>query len=311
MNYFADFKFFQEAFQLPKAVGEKYLKLATPIQLKVLLYVLSHLSSDPSEKEVSEFLSIPESETEDALKFWESTGILVSKIAPASKPEEEKSQKKIVRKAVIKPSKEEVVQRGLESEQLRLLLREAEEKFSRPLQFSEISTLVWLYDNQGMDTSLILMLIEYAKQENKCNIGFIERTAIEWLNNDITDISSAEKYLRGINEKKTAWKIVESSFGIEPRLPSKKELDYSKLWVVDYGFKQDILREAYERCVDAKSKFLIGYVATILKSWHNKGYSTLEQILEGEEKEKQNKDKPSQMATYNIEDLKKLINKQE
>lgn len=309
MNYFADFKFFQDAFQLPKIVGEQYLKLATPTQLKVLLYTLSHLSADPSEKEISEFLSIPESETSDALKFWESTGILVSKTTPITEPEEEKPKKKVVRKAAIKPSKEEIVQRGLESEQLRLLLHEAEEKFSRPLQFSEISTLVWLFDNQGMDTSLILMLIEYAKQENKCNIGFIERTAIEWLNNEITDISSAENYLRSINEKKTAWKIVEASFGIEPRLPSKKELDYSKLWVLDYGFGREILREAYERCVDAKSKFLIGYVATILKSWHSKGYSTLEQILEGEEKEKQNMDKPSQMATYNLDDLKKLINK--
>ena len=309
MNYFADFKFFQDAFQLPKVVGEKYLKLATPMQLKVLLYVLSHLALDPSEQEISEFLNTPESEISDALKFWESTGILVSKTGPVAEPQEEKPQKKIIRKAVIKPTKEEVVQRGLESEQLRLLLSEAEIKFSRPLQFSEISTLVWLFDNQGMDTSLILMLIEYAKQEKKCNIGFIERTAIEWLNNEILDISSAENYLRSINEKKTAWKIVEASFGIEPRLPSKKELDYSKLWVVDYGFGRDILHEAYERCIDTKSKFSIPYIAKILENWHSKGLSTVAEILEYEEKAKSKKDKPSSMITYDIKELEKLINK--
>lgn len=307
MNYFADFKFFQDAFQVPKALGEKYLKLATPTQLRVLLYVLSHLSADPSDKEISEFLNLPENEVSDALKFWEGTGILVSKTGPVVEQSEEKPQKKVVRRAVIKPTKEEVVQRGLESEPLRLLLHEAEEKFSRPLQFSEISTLVWLFDNQGMDTSLILMLIEYAKQENKCNIGFIERTAIEWLNNEITDISSAEKYLRSLGEKKTAWKIVEASFGIEPRLPSKKELDYSKLWVVDYGFGREILHEAYERCIDAKSKFSIPYIAKILDNWHSKGFTTVAEILEFEEKQKRNKS--SGMATYSISDLEKLINK--
>lgn len=307
MNYFADFKFFQDVFQVPKDVGEKHLKLATPTQLRVLLYVLSHLNIDPAENDISAFLGLPESEVLDALKFWESTGILVSKTGPTAEPQEEKPKKKIVRKAAIKPTKEEIVQRGLESEQLRMLLHEAEEKFSRPLQFGEISTLVWLFDNQGMDTSLILMVIEYAKQENKCNIGFIERTAIEWLNNDITDILSAENYLRMQNEKKTAWKIVEASFGIESRLPSKKELDYSKLWVVDFGFGRQILSAAYERCVDAKSKFDMRYTAKILENWHSKGYSTLDEILAGEEKQKA--EKSGGMATYNLSDLEKLINK--
>ncbi len=306
MDYFANIKFFQDTFPIPKAVAERHLKIATPTQLKVLLYTLSHLAEDPSDEQIASALSLERSDVADSLKFWEDTGILVAKLPPAAKPPQEAPAKKLVRKEIIKPSRAEIARRGDESEELRLLLREAEEKFGRQLNFSEISTFVWLFDEQGMDISLILTLIEFARNENKLNIGFIERTATHWLNNGIESISDADRYISDMIEKRTAWKIVEAAFGIEPRLPSTKELEYSKLWVKDWGFGREILKAAYERCVDAKSKFIMSYTSKILEGWHKSGFTTLKQI-EDAENVKAHPDNNS-MITYDISAYEKLIN---
>ncbi len=306
MNYFVDIKFLQDTFPIPKAVTEKHLKIATPTQLKVLLYSLSHLAEDPSDEQIASFLSLSESDVADALKFWETTGILVNKVSPATVTANDSYNKKVVRKEIVKPSRSEIIRRGAESEELRLLAQEAQMKFGRELSYNEMSTFVWLFDEQGMDISLILMLIEYAKDENKLNIGFIERTAVQWINNSIESITDAEKYILDITEKRTAWKIVEAAFGIEPRLPSAKELEYSKLWIKDWEFSREILRAAYERCVDAKSKFIMSYTAKILEGWHKSGYTTLKEIEEAEKSTKQAEN--DSMVTYDIKAYEKLIN---
>ena len=121
-----------------------------------------------------------------------------------------------------------------------LLLQEAQLKFGRGLRQNEASTLVWLYDDEGLSAALILMIIEYAKSENKCNIGFIERTAIDWINSGIDSISAAEKKIRELNDQKIAWNIVRSAMGIEDRRPSPNELKLAYKWVVEYGFSREI-----------------------------------------------------------------------
>ena len=50
-------------------------------------------------------------------------------------------------------------------------------KFGRGLKSNEQSTLVWIYDDLGLDVSVILMLIQFAVTEGRANISFIEKTA--------------------------------------------------------------------------------------------------------------------------------------
>lgn len=307
MNYFVDIKFIQDTFSMPKIVSEKYLKIATAAQLKVLIYALSHLAEDPSDEQIATTLSMQSSDVADALKFWEDTGILISKTAPITLSKENIKPQKIIKKEIVKPSRADIIKRGQECPEIALLLREAESKFNKPLTYGEISTFVWLFDEQGMDISLILTLIEYAISENKLNIGFIERTAITWLNNGIETITDADRFITDMAQKRTAWKIVEAAFGIEPRLASAKELEYSKLWVKEWGYGREILRAAYERCVDAKSKFIMSYTAKILEGWHKSGIASLDDIekLENEHKP----ENTDSMVTYDINELEKLINR--
>ena len=283
MNFSINSAVFQSVFTLPSDVADKHLKLASPLQLRVILYLFRHIADGCDAEKIAQEFKTDIGEIEDALQYWADAGILIKSGEVAPKKETEPSAKR-VRANIIKPSREEIARRGFENPKIQLLLNEAQMKFGRLLKNSEASTLVWLFDDEGMDISLILMLIEYAVSEDKCNISFIERTALQWLNNGVSSILDAEKFIAEQYIKRTAWKIVESAFGIDDRMPSTKELDLSGLWINEWHFDRKVLRLAYEKCVDAKSKFIMSYTAKILESWHASGYKTVEDIIAAENK---------------------------
>ncbi len=274
MDYIVNPAAFSSAFTLPGEIADKHLKLASPIQLKVILFVFRHLADAKNSEEIASALNLKQSDVDDALLYWQTAGVLLSK--NTEKIEEKKQEKtKTARKAAIElPTRTDVASRSVDDSRFAFLLQESQAKFGRLLKDNESRVLLWLYEDEGMEVSLILMLLEYAISENKCTLSFIQRTAAEWLNNNISTISDAEKYITALYKKKTAWKIVEAAFGIEDRLPSTKELEYSDKWINEWGFDRRILRLAYEICVDTKSKFSMAYVAKILESWNADGIKT-------------------------------------
>ncbi|MCD7959334.1 MAG: DnaD domain protein [Ruminococcus sp.] len=66
---------FGQMFGVPNIVVDQYLKLATPSQLKVLLYLLRH-SGEPLQTEtVARALSIPTELAEESVLFWQQTDL--------------------------------------------------------------------------------------------------------------------------------------------------------------------------------------------------------------------------------------------
>lgn len=294
----------QGVFTVPNSIADKHLKLSGAVQLKVLLYALRHMSENICDADISSALNIPLPDVNDALCFWADAQIIVLKGDPIPKPEV-KETKPIRRTAVVKPTREDVIRRGKESDKIVFLLQEAQKKFGRLLKTNESSTLVWLLDDQGMDVSLILMLIEYAVSLDKCNISFIEKTAIEWKNSGVETISDAERHIAELYRKNTAWKIVRAVFGIDDRLASTKELDYAEKWINQWKVDKDLLRLAYEKCVDTKSKFIMSYTAKIIEEWHNMGFKTADDVKRTDKPDTAKKG----YGSYDINLVEQMINK--
>ncbi len=280
MEYYVNPASFRSAFTLPGDIADKHLKLASATQLKVIIYFFRHIASNKTADEMAEELRIPKSEIDDALLYWCNAGILVSKNAPEIPQITPEEKPKTTKKPITEmPTRRDVIRRAVEDERFAFLLQESQVKFGRLLKDNESRVLLWLYEDEGMDVSLILMLLEYAKKENKCTLGFIQRTAAEWMNKGVTTITAAEKYITEFYKQKNAWKIVRAAFGIDDRIPSSKELENSDKWVNSWGFDRAVLRLAYEQCVDTKSKFSMPYVAKILENWYNGGVKTEKDAL--------------------------------
>ena len=279
MGYYLNPAELTAMFAVPSSVVDKHIKLASSEQLKVLLWALRN-ANDFDSTAAAEALRITPDAATEAFDYWVGVGVLgvTESPAPAVTAAPKAAPKKAIASSALKPNREEAAKRGLECPEIAFILHSAEQKFGRMLRQTEISTLVWLFDDQGLSASLILMIIEFAISEGRANIGFIERTAIEWVNDGVLDVESAERRLIDMRRKKSAWHIVETTMGIEHRSPSKAELETADKWITEWGYGRDIIRAAYELCVDTTSKFSFAYIKKIMEGWHKEGVKTLDDI---------------------------------
>lgn len=298
MEYLINPSAFTAAFTVPASVVDQYLKLAKGEHIKVLLYLLRNMSDELSEETVAQETDVSLFDVKEALLYWADAGILLPKATPVAP----KPQKRAIAHAQ-KPDRNDVARRGAEDPKIRYLLNEAQMRLGRNLKSNETTTLVWLYDDEGMDISLILMIVQYAVENGKANIRFIEATALNWINRGITDIAEADEALRKLTVGEQAWRTVSAAFGLEKRKPSPKETELSALWIDTWGMSSAMLEAAYAACVDAKSKFSFAYTAKILETWHEKGYRKPEDI---KTKEKTKKD--DGYAAYDLDLFEEMLN---
>lgn len=267
MDYTLDFSLLANSFPMPKKALEQ-IKFAKGDHVKVLLYLLNDTSSFPEAEAVASAVGVSEYEVKEAFAFWENAGILIGK---DNKPEKAAIPKPIVSSPSEKPTREDVARRGKEDPKIAYLLRETQLKLGRNLKTNETTSLVWLYDDQGLDVSLLLLIIQYAVTNGRANIRFIESTAVSWVEKGISTLTEADEELRRMALSEQCWNTVCRSFGLEKRKPSAKENELSLLWLEEWKLSPEILSEAYEECVNQKSKFSMSYVAKILENWHKNG----------------------------------------
>ena len=299
MDYYINPAVLSPFFTVPSIVVDRYLKLAKAEHIKVLLYILKNMSENISVQLISQNTDVSEYDVKEALLYWADTGIILPKEhSPASFNDD---KPKTVRKAE-KPSRTDVARRGNEDAKIRYLLRETQLKLGRNLKSNEAATLVWLYDDEGLDVSLIMLIIQYAVAHNKANIRFIESTAVDWINRGIDTITAADQELQKMAIGEQAWGVVSAVFGIERRKPSQKETELSFKWINEWKLSKEMLTAAYEECVNSKSKFSMAYTAKILENWHEKGYNSPEEIKTNKTKQEHS------FASYDLDLFEKSLN---
>lgn len=287
------------AFSVPSQVVDRYIKIASGNQLKVLLSVFRNPFLPIDERAIGEQLALPEGEVRDALMFWADAGLLKNDADVSAPPKEE--PKKTVRAASVKPTREEVARRGLEDPQIAFMLQTTEQKLGRALRPNEASSLVWLYDDEGVSIAVLLMVVDYAISEDNAKIGFIEKTALEWLDAGVTTVPEAEERIKEIYSAKNDWRIVSKAFGLGGRKAGKKETEFAVLWVGERGYGADILSEAYSRCVDNTGKYSLQYITKILEDWYKNGVRDVKDIPSDE------KPQSGGMGTYDKSAFSRLL----
>ena len=303
MGYFINPAALMPFFAVPCSLADKHLKLASPDAVRVLLFVLRNSDKEIVPEDIAEFFKMDTYDVCDCLDYWVSTGVIGSE----QKKEAVKEEKsvKTVRAKAIKPTRAEIARRGAESEKVRFLLSEAQMKFARPLSENESATLLWLLDDAGVDVSLILMAAQFSAQKGKCNIREIEKTCLDWADNSVTTIAEAEERIALLNRQETAWRMLTAVCGIEKRNPSTKERQTCDLFVNEWGFSREMIKAAFDVCVDATGKFSLRYMKKVLSKWHKEGFKTVEQTKGAAKQPKKS------TATYDMDAFLKKLNSED
>ncbi len=187
MQYYIDWQKYSAALAFPKAVSEKYMKLASGDYIKILLYIIandifdSNFTADIAKNCGSK---ISEETVEDAFSFWNEVGVLSAKngdnsIAVAEKTQDKSNTKSLTScESIVKfiPAKE-IAERISSSSEIAFILGVAEKTFAKILNHTEQRTLIFIYDYYAFTPDLIIMMIEFCKSIDRLNIAYIEKIA--------------------------------------------------------------------------------------------------------------------------------------
>ena len=184
------------------------------------------------------------------------------------------------------------------------LMQAADEIFGRPTSNNEKETLLLINEYDRLPVEVILMLIQYAARIGKCNARYIEKTAINWSDDEINTLERAEQRIQQLTSGRSAASQVMKLFGLPSHSPTEKEIKFADRWLNTWKFSHEMVRLAFEICVDAKNEYIPKYVNTILERWNNSGIRTPEQA---EADQKKGKKKPGSDSTpsYDLEKYKK------
>ena len=301
-------------FAVPNCVVDEEIRLASENQLKVLLFVLRNSTLSLTEKYVGEQLNIAQEDVKDAILYWIDRGVLAS---DGSIPKKEMGETSIQEKSESgekeisdkkprpvsrsqKPDSIFVAQRIDTDSELASLLQEVESLFGRPISSGDTATVVMLHDTDGLPYDVLMMLFHYCHSIGRDNMKYIEKMGIRWADEDITTIERAEEKITVLQMYGEAWNKVARIFGMNSTgSPTKAQQENANRWINEWHFSEEMLREAYERCVNKKNTFNITYTNGILKN----NINSLKELKEHDEKSSRTKRKKTsaEETSYDIE----------
>lgn len=304
LNYKLNLGKWDFIFAVPCSLVDKYINKADLSQIKVLLWLLRNKEIDSSK--ASKDLKISEVEFEKAIKFWEEAGFFSGEsLDPSAEKNIESSRnvRKTSSDRYKKPTRAEVAMRIKESPEMSHLIKEAEVILGRLITVTDQAVLIMLHDNEGLPIDVILMLLQYAVSVGKSNTKYIENMGINWAASGIDSLEKAENKISSLNRNNLLWKRFENLIGIAHRAASSSEDEIVLKWYDEWNLSDELIKLAYEKCIDKIGKYSIKYMDGILKRWYAKGIFTISQVKEERYSYKARKSQKTP-ESFSVEDLK-------
>lgn len=276
---------FGQMFGVPNVIVDQYLRLATPSQLKVLLYLLRHNRLTVDNREISKALGISEELVEEALLFWSQTDLFdVQDAVPEAVLEQtmqdsaamQSEAKKAARPAAMSGGKRgeltpvEIAAALEGSEDLKTLFMMAEQQLGRPLRHIEQKSLVWMHDYDNIGSDIILTVLMYCKSIDKASVSYAESMITSWWNDGIQTLAQVNAAINESEYRRSFTGHIQKAFEMNRR-PTPKQQEFIDQWQ-DMKIPLELITYAYEKTLEGTDKLSFPYLNSILKRWWEAGY---------------------------------------
>lgn len=310
MNYKWNAAVLGEVFALPSAVADRTLRLAGAAQLKVLVWFARNGGEfDPAACAAA--IGLSPADCADAMQFWIETGVLTVEGAPApvaapvdsapvptvtAPPPSLPSLTMAAKEPEKRPQFPDVVARQKSCGDFDYLLKNAEQRLGRALSHGEMETFLYIYDTLGLPAEVILMILVDMVTRDKIRAKssvrtYLEKVAITWAEKGIRTIAAAEEELCRIERRERVRERMKELFALD-RTPNLLQVDAMVRWVDEWGFSEDVILVAFERCREKTGGFQSGYMSRILEGWYADGIVTVEAAREALSPKKKSGAKP-------------------
>lgn len=302
---------YKSIFAVPTSVVDDNIRLASVLQLKVLLYMLRHSDKNLTGEDIAQALSLDKADAEDAMIFWQERGLLIkgdeeakpmlhleatTDITITKAPEypaetEEVPVKKVADIPLSRPSHEQIAKRIQECKEFAGLFAEAQAALGKTIGYDGQSVLIMMHDSYGLPFEVILMAVEYSVTQNKTGFSSIAKIGKLWSELGIDTLEGAMEYIEEHNVVNDVWNKLRSLTDITNRTPTSKQRGYLVAWVKEYGYDEHIIYYAYEESIDRTGKMSMPYMDKIIRNWYERGVKTPMDIQREKAKWQEERDK--------------------
>lgn len=282
--------------QVPKSVADRFLPLATGAQIKVILCLIRFEDMALTLEDISKQCNLDVKDVSDAIDFWVKNGLLIRRGSTLvlSGGASEQPQ------TLPRYNPESILQRKTDDEQFSFLLDEIQRIIGKTLNHNDASVVFAMYDHLGFSSELVLQIINFCISAGKTNFRYIEKVSLDWYDRGVDTFEKAEAYIKSLEKKQRVESAVSVYFGIQDRALSAKEKEYIESWTSAFGMSLEMIKQAYEVCIDTKAKLSFAYINGILSDWFKKGYKKIDDIEKNTKPVKETK-------TLIVDDIDKAI----
>lgn len=273
-NYFWNPRRLGGVFLLPEEVADRLLTVATPEQLRVLVWFSRHGQAWDAAACAAD-LQLTAQECDGCLRFWAEQGILTETEAAAEPASAEK--KPAPRTAAVKPVWQEVLAYQKEHREFSAFLEEVSARLGRPLNHGDNATLLYLITTAGIPAVSVLMAVGYAVSIGKASIRYVESLALGWADEEVVTPEQVDRKIRELQQTCAAAQKVEGILSL-PRSLNATQAKLADKWLHSWSFSDAMLQHAYTLTVENCDKFSPAYMDKILERWHAEGIQTPDRI---------------------------------
>lgn len=285
--------FRQEVLVLPASVLS-HLDVATPEQLRVLLWLASDLSLVSKHRQLAKLAGCDPTVAQNAVAFWCARGILgeAGEAVPAmaTVSEVEPVKKKLQRADELPNYTSTEIAELLEARAgVRVLIDEAQRILGKMFNPNDINIMVGMIDYLGMNEECILLLLAHCKRIGKTSLRSIEKYAYSMVDKGINDVETMENEISTLEVMHTFEGEVRALFGMKSRALTSKEGKMLSAWI-SFGYDINIVRMAYEITVNATGEPSLPYTNAILEKWNANAWKTPAEIEAGMNAEREKRE---------------------
>ena len=287
---------------VPNVFFDEYMPRANPTFACVYLLgyrLFQHGETNVSNCALADKLNLLASDVKRAWTYWEAEKIVKLHTAgsgeeydveflplgaevekTAAEENDAKIKEEKTERAVILPERpdysvDELTRQADSSDEVRRLFCVAEKLYAKPLKYTEMNLLLGFLDWLQLPIGVIEVLLEYCLSNEHRSWRYIEKVALDWADNGITDVESAEAYINMFNNE---YREIMKAFGQSRRDPTPKEIAFMKKWLKKYKMPIALVKEACDRTIMQIGQPKYSYADTIVTDWHEKGVQTMEEI---------------------------------
>lgn len=264
--------------KLPDVFFTEYLSQTPGDYLKVYLYLifLSKYGKDIKINDLSKKLELPVKTIQDAIKFLEEETLITKKNTGFIINDLQEIELHKLYNPKITSSPEEL-QKTAENQYRAKAIENINNQFFQgimsPSWYSDID--LW-FRKYAFDEEVMIALFGYCFNRSALHRNYIQAVADSWSKNNIKTFNDLDVYYEKQEKLKKIAKVISKKLGITRQL-SQYEEAYIEKWTIEYNYSMDIIEIALKKTT-SKANPNFDYLDKLLTDWHERNFTTVEQI---------------------------------